>query len=215
MTTALVERSQLGAPADTQDLTVEDRAAAALLTCVARTGWSKTTFDDVAREAGCSRATLYRYFAGKPALLETTLTGELGRVEAELVDATAQAATLEDALVAIVGTGTRIVRDHHALGFLLANESEVILPHLAFSGGDRVLTTAGRVIAGALAPFLPEGADAARAGEWVARSTFVYVFATAAPFDLATEADARALVREFLLPSLSQSPVLTLDPVRE
>jgi len=213
MSTALVERP-LEATAERHDLTVEDRAVAALLTCVARTGWSKTTFDDVAREAGCSRATLYRYFAGKPALLETTLAHEVTRVESQLVDAAADAAGLEDALVAIVTTGTRIVRDHRALGFLLANESEVILPHLAFSGGDRVIAAAGRVVATALAPFLPEGADAARAGEWVARSTFVYVFATAAPFDLATEADARALVREFLLLSLSQSPVPATGPAR-
>lgn len=207
MSTALVERP-LEATAERHDLTVEDRAVAALLTCVARTGWSKTTFDDVAREAGCSRATLYRYFAGKPALLEATLAHELTRVEAELADAITDATTLDDALTVIVTTGTRIVRDHRALGFLLANESEVILPHLTFSGGDRVLAAAGRVVATALARFLPEGADATRAGEWVARSTFVYVFATAAPFDLAKEADARALVREFLLPALSQSTVL-------
>ena len=38
----------------------------ATVACIARVGVSKTTLDDVAREAGCSRATLYRYFPGKP-----------------------------------------------------------------------------------------------------------------------------------------------------
>jgi AcrR family transcriptional regulator len=44
---------------------IEDRAVRATLACVARHGLAKTTFDDVAREAGCARATLYRYFGGK------------------------------------------------------------------------------------------------------------------------------------------------------
>ena len=210
--TTIVDRPRSGpAPADR---TVEARGVAALLTCVARTGWSKTTFDDVAREAGCSRATLYRYFTGKPALLEAALASERARTQAELLAATHGADTLEEALVAIVATATRIVRDHRALGFLLANESEVILPHLTFSGGDRLLAEAGRVVTSALAPFLPDGVDATRAGEWVARSVFVYVFAAAAPFDLSSEADARALVREFLLPALSQSPVPAPGPAR-
>src|SRR5687768_12163722 len=41
------------------------RAAAALLACTARHGLAKTTLDDVAREAGCARASLYRHFGGK------------------------------------------------------------------------------------------------------------------------------------------------------
>ena len=43
---------------ESSDTTVEARAVAALLTCIARYGLAKTTLDDVAREAGCSRATL-------------------------------------------------------------------------------------------------------------------------------------------------------------
>ena len=39
----------------------------AALVCIGRFGLAKTTVDDIAREAGCSRATLYRYFDGKPA----------------------------------------------------------------------------------------------------------------------------------------------------
>ena len=56
---------------------VEARAGAALLTCIARYGLAKTTLDDVAREAGCSRATLYRYFDSKHDLVRRTTVGEL------------------------------------------------------------------------------------------------------------------------------------------
>ena len=54
--------------------TIEDRAVQATLDCVARHGLAKTTFDDVAREAGCARATLYRYFGGKRQLVRLTVT---------------------------------------------------------------------------------------------------------------------------------------------
>lgn len=201
MSTVLVE------PHELKEATVEQRAVAALLTCVARTGWTKTTFDDVAREAGCARATLYRYFAGKTALATAAIDAERERVARELRAATEHVATLEDALVAIVTTGSRAVRDHGALQFLFAFEPEAILPYLTFSGGDVTLAAAGRVVAPALAPFLADGADAEQAGEWVARATQVYLCSPTSPFDLASEADARTLVREFLAPALSSSPV--------
>jgi hypothetical protein len=42
----------------------EQRVVDALLACIARWGVSKTTVEDVAREAGISRATIYRLFPG-------------------------------------------------------------------------------------------------------------------------------------------------------
>ena len=53
-----------GSPSPAQSARVLDGA----LACVARVGLGKTTLDDVAREAGCARATVYRCFPGKLAL---------------------------------------------------------------------------------------------------------------------------------------------------
>ena len=64
--------------------TIEDRAVRATLACVARHGLAKTTFDDVAREAGCARATLYRYFGGKRQLVRITLVREAARLAASI-----------------------------------------------------------------------------------------------------------------------------------
>ena len=41
---------------------LEERICDAALTCVARWGLTKTTLEDVARQAGCGRATIYRHF---------------------------------------------------------------------------------------------------------------------------------------------------------
>ena len=50
-----------------------DRILDAALACIARVGVGKTTLDDVAREAGCARATVYRCFPGRQALLRALL----------------------------------------------------------------------------------------------------------------------------------------------
>ena len=64
---------------------VDGRVLDATLRCVARWGVAKTTLDDVAREAGCSRATVYRAFpGGKEALLEALARREVSRFFAEL-----------------------------------------------------------------------------------------------------------------------------------
>src|SRR5205814_6413277 len=80
--------------------TQEQRVIDAALRCIARWGIGKTTLDDVAREASCSRATIYRLFpGGKDALLAATTRGELGRFFSGLARTFDEAADLDDLLV--------------------------------------------------------------------------------------------------------------------
>src|SRR3954451_23692641 len=120
-------------PAD--PIPLEDRVIDAALRCFARWGVAKTTLDDVAREAGCSRATVYRFFpGGKDALVGTVACAEV----AAFVDAirrrldAARNGSLEDLLVAGMAEAGRQFSTHAALQFLLAHEPETVLPHLAF-----------------------------------------------------------------------------------
>ena len=58
----------------------EARLIDATLACMGRWGVAKTTLDDVARRAGCSRATVYRVFpGGKDSLLAATVRSEVLR----------------------------------------------------------------------------------------------------------------------------------------
>ena len=100
--------------------TIEERAVRATLTCVARHGLAKTTFDDVSREAGCARATLYRYFGGKRQLVRITIVREAARIAASIREAAATEATFEDAVVAMFVCAARELREHEALQFLFA-----------------------------------------------------------------------------------------------
>src|SRR5690349_3041880 len=120
-------------------VSVDVRIRDAALVCIGRFGLAKTTVDDIAREAGCSRATLYRYFDGKPAILRAAVAAELDRVATALVEAGRAEPTFADAVTAVVVFGAREVRGHDALQLLLAHEPEAVLGHLAFVPGDRVL----------------------------------------------------------------------------
>jgi AcrR family transcriptional regulator len=182
---------------------IRTRSVDALLACIGRHGLSKTTLDDVAREAGCARATLYRHFGGKRPLVALTVAAEGERVTTRLRAVAAEQDTLEDVVVAVMTGAARELAQHDALRFLLAHEAELVLPFVTFDGGDKFLSHAGRALAPCFERFLPPD-DAGRAGEWVARLTLAYAYAHAysadAPVDLADGASVRTLVRHFVLP---------------
>jgi AcrR family transcriptional regulator len=185
-------------------LGVEERATTALLVCIARFGLSKTTLDDVAREAGCSRATLYRYFDGKAALVRRAVDVEIERLTSRAVAAAGAHDSLLDATVAAVVTGARDLVAHEALQFLLAHEPESILGQLAFGPGDRVLVRVGDALAPAFARWLTL-ADSQRAGDWVARVLRSYVLMPEPSIDLTNVAAAHDFLRELVVPALEPS----------
>src|SRR5437763_1086313 len=109
-----------------------ERVIDAALRCIARWGIGKTTLDDVAREASCSRATIYRLFpGGKDALLDAITTSELDRFFTGLARRFDEAADLEDLLVGGVVYASRALSGHEALQFVLAYEPELVLPKVA------------------------------------------------------------------------------------
>ena len=189
-------------PPELSDPSVEARAGAALLTCIARYGLAKTNLDDVAREAGCSRATLYRYFDSKHDLVRRTTAGELARITSTAVDAAHAETTFADAVIAAVVTAARELAGHTALRFLLEHEPAAVLAHLAFAPGDRVLTEVGDALAPAFTGWLRE-ADAIRAGDWIARVLRSYVLMPEPTVDLTDAREARAFLSNFVIPGLA------------
>ncbi len=177
----------------------------AALACFSRWGVAKTTLDDIAREAGCSRATVYRLFpGGKDVVLDAVAGRELGRFFDGLRAELALANDLEDLLVAGVTCAARSIRDHAALQFLLAHEPEVVLPLVAFDRLDVVLDHAAAFCTPYLEPHVGQE-WAPRAGEWITRMVLSYSLVPSDGFDLATEADARRFVRSFVMPGLTSA----------
>jgi AcrR family transcriptional regulator len=182
--------------------TAADRLRAAALRCIARWGVQKTTLEDVAREAGCSRATLYRTFpGGKEALFASVADAELSRIERAVAEAVADAADLEDVLVAAITTVGRHLAGHDAFQFLLAHEPGLVLPHLAFHELDALLARVRATGAPLLERHLPHD-EAARTAEWVARIILSHTCSPAAGVRLTDDTSVRRLVRAFVLPGL-------------
>jgi AcrR family transcriptional regulator len=180
--------------------TVEQRAIEATLACIARHGLSKTTIDDIARQAGFSRATLYRYFGGKRDLVRRVLQYETDRSLAAIVAAADAESTLDDAATAMFVTAGHELARNEALRFVADFEPELLLPHLTFAGGDVFLRDASRALAPALERFL--GDRAGRAAEWIARLGLMLWFSPAAPVSMSDERAMRAYVHEFVVPAI-------------
>src|SRR3954469_3232631 len=83
------------------------RVVEGALRAIARYGLTKLTVDDVAREAGISRATLYRYFPGRGAFLSAVVAAETERLQRGLDEALGEVTTLAEALTAVAGYGAR------------------------------------------------------------------------------------------------------------
>ncbi len=191
------------ARAPSQSSDAPARIKAALATCIARHGVTKTTLDDVAREAECSRATLYRHFGGKRQLVESLVADEWSALAAELRAEVEAAATLEDALVALVTTSARAVQEHDALQTILEVEPELALPYLAFDGAEGTYSVVADDLGPALRRFLPDD-RARRAAEWMARIVLAYSV-DAGECAVVDESFTRELVHDFVVPGLADS----------
>ncbi len=200
--TAAQAELQAELPVESPATVLEWRIVAAALVCVGRWGVTKTTLEDVAREAGCSRATIYRVFSGgKAAVLQAALRSETRRLRAELAASAGAADTLEDALVAGTVTVTRFLEGSEALNYLLAHEPDVVLPHVAFGRLDWVFALAARYAEPYLTPFLPLE-EVGAAAEWITRVVLSFALNPSPAIHLADEDRARAFARTYLVPAL-------------
>ncbi|GAC1599469.1 MAG: hypothetical protein NVS3B21_26020 [Acidimicrobiales bacterium] len=207
MTSALLDAR----PAVPEPGSPGERIVDATLRCVARWGLAKTTVDDVAREAGVGRATLYRLFpGGRDAVIDAVVSAEAARFFHRLDQRILELGSLEDLLVAIITESFSTLDSHEALRFLFAHEPEAILPHLTFGQMDAVLASAARVAAPYLRPWLtgPDADEgAARGAEWLTRIVLSYLVAPSASVDLGDTVSVRDLVRTYILPGLTPGHV--------
>src|ERR1700741_4620352 len=121
-----------GVPASSTDpLTLRDRLLAATFPGVARFGLAKTTIEDVVKESGLSRATIYRQCpGGRDELLLETVGWELANYFNALADHVRDAPDLEQLLERGLVYARRSVTEHVVLRKILDTDPERLLPLL-------------------------------------------------------------------------------------
>lgn len=165
-------------------------------------GISKTTVNDIAREANCSRATVYRMFpGGKQQLIATVGQKEMHSFFDRLGVLADEAATLEDALVAVIATSHRVLSVHRGLQNVLEQEPGLLLPYLGFHRIDRLYATVRDHLSPHFTRFV--GDQAEWAVEWAARLALSYLFQPSDDLDLSDPAIVRSLVHTRVLPGFA------------
>ncbi len=177
----------------------EARVLDAVKTCCARWGVAKVTIDDIARDSGVSRATLYRLFpGGREVIFEAHRVYELDKFFTTLLKQIAGAPTLEDLLVRTVTVATRELRADEHIAVMLGSEPGEIVNELTVDGLPRIVRVATAYLVPFVDAFLPRSEGRALI-DIVARLVISYFLA---PSDLVDLADPDA-ARNFLLPFIT------------
>ena len=105
----------------------------AALQCIDRWGLTKTSLEDIANQAGLSRATVYRYFpGGRDQVISETVSWEVGRFFARIGEEIAELPDLEAKLERGLVYGHQTIVEHRLL--------QQVLTSLALRGGSRLVT---------------------------------------------------------------------------
>jgi AcrR family transcriptional regulator len=159
--------------------------------------------NEIARAAGCSRATLYRYFDNREALRTAYVHREarrLGRAIKERIDGIGDP---HERLIASLIATLRMVRDSTALSSWFALSRPPIGGELA--GRSEVITALAAAFVNSLGPEDPAVVE--RRARWVVR-----VLTSLLMYPGRDEADERAMIEEFVVPIVTPVSFVTSAP---
>jgi AcrR family transcriptional regulator len=148
----------------------------ATLAAMADHGIARLSLEDVARRAGLSRQTVYRYFPSKGELLDAAVLREERIFIANMISAADRHRELEPALRAAIEAAMRTGQAHALLNRLLATEPNSLVALVTTDRGP-VLSAARHALEEILARWLPRGPKArlGMAADAVARLLVSYV----------------------------------------
>lgn len=169
-------------------------------------GLRRSTVDDVAKQAGVSRVTVYRRFGNKDSLVSACLLREYRRFVVEVDRAVAPLPTTEDRIVEGFVTVLRHIREHPLVGGLLRLEPEIMLPFLTVESGPALIAMRGYVAGRLREARRAEGradADPAPVAELMVRITVSFLLNPVSCFELDDDEQLRSFARGYLVPLIA------------
>jgi AcrR family transcriptional regulator len=173
-------------------------------------GIRRTSMEDIARQCGVGKATLYRRFPTKDAVVDAVVLKEVQRYLDGNAVARSSGDTFEERLINGVVFTVEFVRDNALLNTLTSTEPETILRSLTVDAGA-IIDWASEASAGLLAAELfPESTPTAAqlrqlrtAGELQTRLVLSFALTPHTTIDRSTPAALRAYVLDFILPLIT------------
>lgn len=147
--------------------------------------------NEIARAAGCSRATLYRYFDSRESLRTAYVHRETHRLGREILALIERIDEPRERLIAGVSATLRMVRENPALAAWFGSARLPIGGELA--GQSAVITALASGFLSSLGPDDPAAIE--RRARWSVR-----VIISMLMFPGRDEADERAMIEEFVVP---------------
>lgn len=174
-------------------------------------GVARLSMSDVARTAGLSRPTLYRYFASRDELFAAALLSETQALVAQVVAELADVHDPRDAIERGILAALRLTREHSLLDRIVRTEPEVLVPVLVAEGDPGVPGFPALVRAAVEALLATRVADpdpvrSRRRADVIAR--LVLSYAVSAPDD--PPEVVAASIADFV--ALGTLPVTPIDP---
>lgn len=175
------------------------RILEATYACVARWGLSKTTVEDTARQAGLSRATVYRYFpGGREELINAVVSWQYLEFFTRLYEEVHDAASVEEVLERGLPFARRAILEHEVLQKILQTEPEVLLPKLTVETDRTVGAISAFLVPYLVRHGLAEGVDVEEAAGFLARLILSFI-SSPGHWDLSDPDQVATLVRTELL----------------
>jgi AcrR family transcriptional regulator len=165
-------------------------------------GVASVGMNEIAEEAGCSRATLYRYFENREALRTAYVNRETQRLNQQITAQLAGIADPQERLVAGVTAGLRLVRQSPALAAWFATSDAPIGGAIAEESDIVQALTAAFLVS--LGPDDPDVVT--RRARWLVR-----VMSSLLIFPGNDEDDERAMVEEFVVPIIAPVKAVPLE----